>query len=124
MSNLSSGVMLGLWIFFSVVWMIFYWKSVVLIFNLGGAIVQSIVVSIVGGVITMLLTLYFWKLAVVLVLLIGLFATVKAVTAAGRGIAIVLAIIMAIVIGVVGHGARENAAVANYYTPQIQCESI
>lgn len=125
MNSLSGNTILVLWIFFVVVWMVFYWKSVVLIFNLSGAIVQSLLVSCLGGTITMLLTLYFWKLAVVLILLIGLCMAVKAVTTTGKGIAIVLAIIIAIIVGSVGHGIRKNASVANnHYTTIVQCEKI
>lgn len=108
MSNLSGGVFIGLWIFYAIVCMILYWKSIVLIFDFGGALAQSIIFTIFASMLMTFGTLYFWKAAIVIVIIAGIILAAKAASTGGKTAAIIFAVILAVVIGVVGSSTKKE----------------
>lgn len=103
MNDVTAGIGVGLWAIYAIAIFIIYHKMVVFYFDLGGAIKQSLVASVLGGAILMFLTLMYWKIAVVIILLLGIILAIKASSNTGRVAIIVTAAIFAIVVGVVGY---------------------
>ncbi len=102
MSDVSTGVMAGLFVIYSIMIFLMYWKSVLIVFDGFKALLQSIIVAILGGGLLMALTFYFWKAAIVVIILAGLGFAFKASTASGKITAIILALFLAVIIGKVG----------------------
>ena len=96
--------MIALWVVYAVICMVLYWKSIVITFDFGRTLVSSIVFTLVASLLLMLGTIYFWKIAIVVIILIGLGFTTKASSGGGKiGI-----IIGAVIIGVVGSHSRAK----------------
>ena len=104
MSNLTGGTMIALWVVYAVICMVLYWKSIVITFDFGRTLVSSIVFTLVASLLLMLGTIYFWKIAIVVIILIGLGFTTKASSGGGKiGI-----IIGAVILAVVGSHSRAK----------------
>lgn len=84
MSNLTGGTMIALWVVYAVICMVLYWKSIVITFDFGRTLVSSIVFTLVASLLLMLGTIYFWKIAIVVIILIGLGFTTKASSGGGK----------------------------------------
>ena len=108
MSNLTGGTMIALWVVYAVICMVLYWKSIVITFDFGRTLVSSIVFTLVASLLLMLGTIYFWKIAIVVIILIGLGFTTKASSGGGKIGIIIGAVILAVIIGVVGSHSRAK----------------
>ena len=108
MSNFNGGTMLVLWIFYAIVIFVLYWKSVLIVFDSFRAVMQSFIVSAIGGILFVGLTLYFWKAAAVIAIIIGILFALKASSGGGKVLAIIIAVVMAIVIVIVGSDMKKN----------------
>ena len=108
MSNLTGGTMIALRVVNALICMVLYWKSIVITFDFGRTLVSSIVFTLVASLLLMLGTIYFWKIAIVVIILIGLGFTTKASSGGGKIGIIIGAVILAVIIGVVGSHSRAK----------------
>lgn len=116
---MAGGVVLGLWIFWSIALLVLYHKVfVVYYFDLGQGSMKELVMSCILGLIMAIVTLAFWYIAAAVVMLFGLGMMKKM----DSKVPLVIAMIVAIVICVVGitlksdsdAGDAQSAENANY----------
>lgn len=98
-----SGIILVLWIAFSIgVWITYHKIFSVYYFNLSQGLMKELILSaFFGGVLTAL-TLYFWWVTVIILLLVGLGVTGKTENPSGKKAIVAVFAIAAIVVAIVG----------------------
>lgn len=113
---MSAGVMLFLWIFWMVVlWVAYHKIFEVYYFNLGNGLMKEFLGTMFGGFLMTALTLYFWWVAAIIIILVGLSAMKKMDSKAP----LVFAIIGAIIIAFVGIDYKNSMNENNVETSSI-----
>ena len=102
---MAGGVVLGLWIFWSIALLVLYHKVfAVYYFDLGQGIMKELVMSCILGLIMAIVTVAFWYIAAAVVVLFGLGMMKKADSKAP----LVIAVIVAIIVSVVGISLKSD----------------
>jgi len=103
---MAGGVVLGLWIFWSIALLVLYHKVfAVYYFDLGQGIMKELVMSCILGLIMVAVTLAFWYIAAAIVVLFGLGMMKKM----DSKVPLVIAVIVAIIICVVGITLKSDS---------------
>lgn len=104
-----SGIVVVLWIVFSIgVWIIYHKIFTVYYFNLSQGLMKELFLSAFLGMILAGLTLYFWWLTAIILLLVGFGVSGKAENPSGKKAIIVVFAIAAIVVAIVGINAKSQ----------------
>lgn len=103
---MAGGVVLVLWIFWSIALLVLYHKVfVVYYFDLGQGIMKELVMSCIFGLLMAFVTLMFWYIAAAIVVLFGLGMMKKM----DSKVPLVIAVIVAIIICVVGITLKSDS---------------
>lgn len=98
-----SGVVVVLWVIFSIgVWVIYHKIFAVYYFNLSQGLIKEFLLSAFFGMILTGLTLYFWWLTAIILLLAGFGVSGKTENPSGKKAILVVFAIAAIVVAIVG----------------------
>lgn len=123
---MASSLVLAMWIFYSVLFLVIYHKIFsVMYFNLLNGIYREFIVAVLTGAIMTGITLWFWQIAVVVILIIGFVVSNSPGNPLGRAPVLVIFIILAVVIGIMGYKVRsagEKSQDAVTTEEQIQTE--
>ncbi len=102
---MTGGVILGLWIFWSIALLVLYHKVfAVYYFNLGQGIMKELVMSCILGLIMAIVTVAFWYIAAAVIVLFGLGMMKKM----DSKIPLVIAVIAAVIVCVVGISLKSD----------------
>lgn len=98
-----SGIVVVLWIVFSIgVWITYHKIFTVYYFNLSQGLMKELILSaFLGGILTAL-TLYFWWVTAIILLLVGVGGSGKTENPSGKKAIMVVFAIAAIVVAIVG----------------------
>lgn len=123
---MASSLVLVMWIFYSILFLVIYHKIFsVIYFNFLNGIYREFIVAVITGAIMTGITLWFWQIAVVVILIIGFIISSSSGNPFGRGPVLVIFIILAAVIGIMGYKVRsagEKSQNAITTEEQIQTE--
>lgn len=99
-------MLIGLWIFWAVAYLVFYHKVFrVYYFDLTRGIIQELFTASIVATVMLIITLKFWWIAAIVVIIIGLSASAKA---ENKG-PLVIAVIVAIIISVLGTNVGKSS---------------
>ncbi len=106
--NVASSVVLIMWIIYSLLFLVIYHKIFsVLYFNLFNGILREFIIAVFTGAIMTGATLWFWQIAVVIILVIGFLAANSAGNPLGKMPVIVIFVILAGVVGIMGYKVKS-----------------
>lgn len=106
-----SGIVVVLWIVFSIgVWIAYHKIFAVYYFNLSQGLMKELILSAFLGAILTALTLYFWWITTIILLLVGLGVSGKTENPSGKKAIIVIFVIAAIVVAIVGISYRSQVS--------------
>lgn len=95
---MSGGVMLVLWIFWTVAFLMLYHKFfAVYYFDVGLGVLKELVMACIFGLAMAVVTVAFWYISAAVIVIVGLVIMSKTQSKIPLGIAIVLAIIVSVV---------------------------
>lgn len=104
-----SGIVTVLWIVFSIgVWVIYHKIFTVYYFNLSQGLMKELFLSAFVGMILTGLTLHFWWLTAIILLLVGFGASGKTENPSGKKAIIAVFVIAAIAVAIVGISAKSQ----------------
>lgn len=104
-----SGIVTVLWIVFSIgVWVIYHKIFTVYYFNLSQGLMKELLLSAFAGLILTGLTLHFWWLTAIILLLVGVGVSGKTENPSGKKAIIVVFAIAAIAVAIVGISAKSQ----------------
>lgn len=104
-----SGIVTVLWIVFSIgVWVIYHKIFTVYYFNLSQGLMKELFLSAFVGMILTGLTLHFWWLTAIILLLVGFGFSTKTENPSGKKVIIVVFAIAAIVVAIVGISTKSQ----------------
>lgn len=106
--GVASSVVLIMWIIYSLLFLVIYHKIFsVLYFNLFNGILREFIIAVFTGAIMTGATLWFWQIAVVIILVIGFLAANSAGNPLGKIPVIIIFVILAGVVGVMGYKVKS-----------------
>lgn len=98
-----SGIVAVLWIVFSIgVWIAYHKIFTVYYFSLSQGLMKELILSAFLGALLTALTLYFWWVTVIILLLVGVSVSGKTENPSGKKAIIVVFAVAAIVVAIVG----------------------
>ncbi len=98
-----SGITMVLWIVFTIgVWIVYHKIFTVYYFNLSQGLIKELILSAFAGIVLTGLTLYFWWITAIILLLVGLGASGKTENPSGKKAIITVFVIAAIAVAIVG----------------------
>lgn len=99
-------LLIGLWIFWAIAYLVFYHKIFrVYYFDLTRGIIQELFTASIVATVMLIITLKFWWIAAIVVIIIGLSASAKA---ENKG-PLVIAVIVAVVIAILGNNVGKSS---------------
>ncbi|MCI5740713.1 MAG: hypothetical protein SO445_09850 [Lachnospiraceae bacterium] len=99
---------IGMWIFYSIFGLWIYHKIFTVYYtNLSGGIMKELVMSVFFGVIMSALTLHFWKISIVILLILGFVFSMKAEEKNKKIAIIAVFIVISIFVGVLGNDVNH-----------------
>lgn len=106
-----SGIVVVLWIVFSIgVWITYHKIFTVYYFNLSQGLMKELILSaFLGGILTAL-TLYFWWITAIILLLVGVGVSGKTENPSGKKAIMVVFAIAAIVVAIVGISYKSQVS--------------
>lgn len=106
---MGTNILFGLWIFYVIAILVMYHKVFdVVYFDLGRGLMKELVVAAFGGMILAAITVKFWVLSAIIIIITGLVCRGKFDDPAAKNTVLVIAIIIAIVISSLGIKVNKN----------------
>lgn len=106
---MDSRVTLGLWAVFTIVsWIVYHKVFAVYYFDFLRGIIKEFIISVLAGAVLTVLSLYFWQVSVIIIILIGIAAVSKVSTPTMKLLTIIAFIVLAVVISIVGTEFKEK----------------
>lgn len=103
------GIVMVLWIVFSIgVWITYHKIFAVYYFNLSQGLMKELFLSALGGLILTGLTLNYWWIAAIILLLVGLGVSGKTENPSGKKAIMVAFAIAAIVVAIIGISTKSR----------------
>ena len=104
-----TNILFGLWIFYVIAILVMYHKVFdVVYFDLGRGLMKELVIAAFGGMILAAITVKFWVLSAIIIIITGLVCRGKFDDPAAKNTVLVIAIIIAIVISSLGIKVNKN----------------
>ena len=106
---MGTNILFGLWIFYVIAILVMYHKVfVVVYFDLGRGLMKELVIAAFGGMILAAITVKFWVLSAIIIIITGLVCRGKFDDPAAKNTVLVIAVIIAIVISSLGIKVNKN----------------
>lgn len=106
---MGTNILFGLWIFYVIAILVMYHKVFdVVYFDLGRGLMKELVIAVFGGMILAAITVKFWVLSAIIIIITGLVCRGKFDDPAAKNTVLVIAIIIAIVISSLGIKVNKN----------------
>ncbi len=106
---MGTNILFGLWIFYVIAILVMYHKVFdVVYFDLGRGLMKELVIAAFGGMILAAITVKFWVLSAIIIIITGLVCRGKFDDPAAKNTVLVIAIIIAIVISSLGIKVNKN----------------
>lgn len=109
-------ILIGMWIVYAILGLVLYHKIFTVYYgNLFNGLLGELVSAAFFGFIMSFLTLHFWKIAIIILLIVGLILAAKAQEGSKKAIIIVVFVIISILIGILGNdinnmGNEDNSS--------------
>ncbi len=106
---MGTNILFGLWIFYVIAILVMYHKVFdVVYFDLGRGLMKELVIAAFGGMILAAITVKFWVLSAIIIIITGLVCRGKFDDPAAKNTVLVIAVIIAIVISSLGIKVNKN----------------
>lgn len=106
---MGTNILFGLWIFYVIAILVMYHKVFdVVYFDLGRGLMKELVIAAFGGMILAAITVKFWVLSAIIIIITGLVCRGKFDDSAAKNTVLVIAVIIAIVISSLGIKVNKN----------------
>lgn len=106
---MGTNILFGLWIFYVIAILVMYHKVFdVVYFDLGRGLMKELVIAAFGGMILAAITVKFWVLSAIIIIITGLVCRGKFDDPAAKNTVLVIDIIIAIVISSLGIKVNKN----------------